>query len=795
MKIKIKIREKKAVFLILSLLFTVSLFSQQKASISGKIFDAKSKSPLENVGVIISETNQNISSDSKGFFSFEDLSSGKYTLILKYLGYQDANSTINLKAGETKILNFYMDIDVQYLNEVVIEGENIMGDVLSKLPYIETIIVKKQIDENAVRDVGEFMRGSKNIGGVRKGAVGIDPVVRGFKYSQLNIQMDNGLKIEGGCPNRMDPATAHVEIEDLESIEIHKGPYALKYGPSFGGVINMKTVSHDISDTAHIHVNASTGFESNWGGYKGQLSVHGGNKFMFFNLSGGRKDYGNYKDGNGNEVKSEFNRYNYKAKLGFRPAKNQTIVLSYDESHGFDIRFPTLPMDERQDDTRLMSLDYTARNLSGFLNSITAKIYNSDVNHKMDNKNRPFSDTVVAVSDIHAVNQGGRLETGFNIPKGSLTAGVDYENILKDGQRDKNMILQPNLPVKTEKLWNEAVINNTGIFAEYSVNIKTFELVGSARLDFNNANSGDIIIQHPMQGEIYNYSSDSIKSNFTNFSFSLGATKILTKKLSLSLSLGRGVRSPDMTERYIILLPIGYDRFDYLGNPQLEPEANNQIDLTLQFKCEKLGMAQINGFYSLVNNFITGQRLPPAIQKPLTNGVLGVKQFYNAGNARFTGFEFVYSSPAKHKFGGQLFAAYTYGTIDEVKKYVLNDQGNVVDDEILENDAVSEIPPFDATASVHYRFFKGKLIPKINLRMVAAQKHVSEAQYEPTSEGFFLAGISINYNFNEYLFVSGGVNNLFDVAYYEHLNRNIIGSTTNLYEPGRIFYINLMFKI
>ncbi|MEZ5195166.1 MAG: hypothetical protein R2764_01810 [Bacteroidales bacterium] len=104
-----------------------------------------------------------------------------------------------------------------------------------------------------------------------------------------------------------------------QSIEIHKGPYALKYGPSFGGVINMKTLSHDIADTTHIHVNASTGYESNWNGLKGQLSVYGGNKFMFFNLSGGRKDYGNYTDGNGNEVKSEFNKYNYKAKLDSDP--------------------------------------------------------------------------------------------------------------------------------------------------------------------------------------------------------------------------------------------------------------------------------------------------------------------------------------------------------------------------------------------------------------------------------------------------------------------------------------------
>jgi len=119
----------------------------------------------------------------------------------------------------------------------------------------------------------------------------------------------------------------------------------------------------------------------------------------------------------------------------------------------------------------------------------------------------------------------------------------------------------------------------------------------------------------------------------------------------------------------------------------------------------------------------------------------------------------------------------------------------VIDDLELENDALTEIPPFESTVAVFYKFFKGKLVPKINVRMVASQKHVSLAAYEQETPGFTLAGFSINYNFNKYLAVSGGVNNIFDVAYYEHLNRNIIGSTYNLYEPGRSFYINLFFKI
>ena len=57
---------------------------------------------------------------------------------------------------------------------------------------------------------------------------------------------------------------------------------------------------------------------------------------------------------------------------------------------------------------------------------------------------------------------------------------------------------------------------------------------------------------------------------------------LLNEKFSLSLSAGRGTRFPDMVERYIVALPVGYDNFEYIGNPQLEPETNNEIDLNLK---------------------------------------------------------------------------------------------------------------------------------------------------------------------------------------------------------------------
>ncbi len=786
---------KQGALFILSILYAIGIQSQNTSILSGNIVNSSNGNPIENAEIYLTGLEIKDFSDTQGFFKFTKLSENNYTIVVKHIGFEGFSMEVLLKTGEHKKLDIELNPNPQNLDEIIIEGEIEKDLIISKLPYIETRVLKKQIEENAAHDVGDFLRSSNNISGVRKGGTQLDPVVRGFKYSQLNVQVDNGLKIEGGCPNRMDPATGHLEIEELESIEIFKGPYALRYGPSFGGVINMKTISHNTTDTAHIHVQAITGYESNWNGYKGQVAVNGGNKYVFFNLSGGLKKYGNYKDGNGNEVKSEFSKYNYRGKIGVRPATNHLLVFNYEQSYGFDIRFPTLPMDEREDDTRLMSFDYSGTKISNTIEDIVFKIYNSDVKHEMDNKYRPFSDTVVAVSNIHAINQGARAEIDLNIGIGKLALGANYEQIKKDGERVKNMIKQPDLPVKKEKLWNNAQIDDLGIFGEYNINLNTFEIIGAARIDFNEAKSDEISITHPAQGEIYNYGTDSIQSTFSNFSISLGVTKKFKKGFSLSLALGRGVRSPDMTERFIILLPIGYDQFDYLGNPQLNPEANNQIDLTLKYLNKNAGMIQLNGFYSLVNNYITGKILPPAVQKPLSKDVLGVKQFYNAGNAQLRGFEFSYATPSHLHFGAQVFASYTYATLNEAQQYVLNDQGQVVDEVFVKNDALTEIPPFESSVILYYKVSKGKFVPKIKVRMVAAQNHVSEASYEQASPGFVVTSISLNYSLNKYFKISGGVNNLFNTAYYEHLNRNIIGSNTNLFEPGRVFYLNLMFNI
>ncbi len=672
------------------------------------------------------------------------------------------------------------------LDSVIIKDERI-----PRVSYVATnYISRKELKNKQVRDVGDYLRSLPNVSGIRKGGANLDPVVRGYKFSQLNVVLNNGVKIENGCPNRMDPVSARIETEDIGNIEIVKGPYLLKYGPSFGGVINLVSEMPRSYDDFEIHGNVQYGFESNWNGEKIHGSLYGGDEKYHFILSGGYRNYGNYNSGSGDDgevsVNSSFTKYNYLAKLGYSIKPNQMIQLSYDGVHGRDVLYPSLPMDEVSDDTHILSLDYKAKNLSPVLKRLIAKVYHSNVHHIMDNSRRPSVKSMLMVADVNATNTGGRAEATFQFSKHRLLGGLDYENIWKDGKRTGTMEMMGTISTKVSNLWLDAQIRNAGIFMEYYTFFSAYELNASIRADFNKSTSGDTL--EIVKDGIEYFS--NVHSQFTNLSFSIGITRRINSNLDISLAFGRGTRSPNMLERYIKLLPVGYDRYDYLGNPQLHPETNNEIDLTLQYRHENFGQLSLNLFYSYVQDFITGNLVPPSVVTPQSQGVLGVKQFNNTDHIISTGFEFGYNSPENYKFGGSVIAALTYGVVPEVTKYIISD-GEVVDEVILNNDAVPEIPPFEATINMYYKFIKGKLVPNIKLRMVAPQRHVSLAFYEQETPGFALLDFSIRWEIARFVELNTGISNIFDRGYFEHLNRRIIGSNENLYEPGRVFFASI----
>jgi len=249
-----------------------------------------------------------------------------------------------------------------------------------------------------------------------------------------------------------------------------------------------------------------------------------------------------------------------------------------------------------------------------------------------------------------------------------------------------------------------------------------------------------------------------------------------------------------MTERYIILLPVGYDPYDYLGNPKLKPETNHEIDFGYDFNSSNFGNFNSSIFFSYVTQYISAVLVPPSQVRPQTKGVLGVKTFININNAYLTGFEIGYNTPAKNKWQIKFNAAYTMGVNPSAKAYITKN-GEIVNEETIKNDPLPEIPPFESNVWFSYKLLKNNLIATINLRMVAAQNKISVAYNEDASPGFTILNLKINYSYSNSLKINTGINNVLNTNYYEHLNRRIIGTNSPFLEPGRLYYINLIIKL
>jgi len=689
--------------------------------------------------------------------------------------------------------NAQQEPDTVSLKEVEIIG-------ISSTP--SKIISKGIIDQAPLPDVGDLLRTIPGISGIKKGGSAIDPVIRGFRFSQLTVIADDGLRVEGGCPNRMDPVVSHIESDDIESIAIVKGPYALRFGPSFGGTVRLITFTPKPQDGFQVHVKSRTSLNSNPAGFSQYLRVYGGGRKLYFGLSGSYRDYSDYSDGEGQTVAAAFRKYNISGSLGFKPAPNQELILSVHRNYGRDVRFPALPMDEIRDNTTLLSADYYLKMGNSLFSGVDVKVYHSGVHHEMDNSFRPAYSSVVppynglmqAIAEVDAYNRGGRIQLSMHPGKNELVTGFDLESAGKDGGRIMSMIMNmggvETISVKRTNLWKKAWLVNSGFFGEFSRKQGKYTITASARLDLNMAASDDTLVLKKNSVSWF----DKTSSTYLNLSANAGITRMLGEKSSVSLYAGRGMRSPDLSERFIKFLLVGYDNYDYLGNPLLKPEINYQSDLVAAVNLGDAGKLEAGAFASLIDRYISGVILPASVATPKTMGALGVKQFMNSGRAYLFGFEAGYTSAVFHGLSAGGSAAYTYGIhASATRNRIVN--GEVTGIEQVKNDAIQEIPPFEAQLDLKYRFFRERMEASIQTRFVASQQHVSLSYYENETPGFVVMNASLACTISRVLQVSAGAVNIFDKTYYEHLNRRITGSAARLNEAGRNFYLNLIIQL
>lgn len=509
-------------------------------------------------------------------------------------------------------------------------------------------------------------------------------------------------------------------------------------------------------------------FESNGNIFRneGRLGVNG--KKYDMGIIGSWSQGTNYVDGDGNQIPANFKRGTVGFYGDFNLTKRDLIQMTINRNFARDVDFPTLQMDLRTDDTWMGSLRHTRTFAGRNLKKWTTSGYFSLVDHLMDNGLRDIQPRMVnSRTPANTQSLGGRTEGLWQLGNSKIYAGADFRSEAAQGKREREFLMGPNAGSTVfDNVWQDSQISKIGAFATYQLpfGANLFSLAG--RLDVNQA----IAIDEAPEFQQINPKTEVIQ---LNPGISAGLQRELGDDFNLGFWLARVQRSGSITERFINFFPVGVDPYEMVGNPELNPETNNQVDFLFGFNTTGL-QVELSLFGAYLTDYITAEIIDVAPRMPTSPGV---RQFINVDQAIKTGFELNYIQKIGWGIQHQVMVAYTYG------------------ENLSANEALPEIAPLDLRYAVTGSHFNDKLHTAFRIRHVMAQNKVSPSFGENSTPKFTIVDVDASYAFHSKILFKLGVQNLFDQAYYEHLNRPFGPERTPLFAPGRNIFAMLSLNL
>lgn len=509
------------------------------------------------------------------------------------------------------------------------------GDTLWLSDALDEVVVTTSTDtgpevrnaKGSLASIDEHLTQLQHVDAVRRGSYAWEPTINNMQTERISTTID-GMKIFSACTDRMDPVTSYVESGNLQRISLNSGldgnPQATG---NIGGSLDLKLRKAGFGARPK-EVNLSAGVESN-----GVLQVYGadaafsGDRF-YTNTGVFYRKAGNYDAGGGREVPySQFTKVNLFANVGWRPASRHTIEATAIYDVATDVGYPALNMDVRRATGFITSLSYR-RQLQGLFHWWETKTYYNHLTHEMDDTHRP--DVVIhmdmpgrsTTAGLYSLLQGtsGRHEYRLNYDLYSNTLYADMTMYPK-GQAPMFMLT-----------WPDVATLNTGLSLSDDIRIAdrhTLHLSAKAswqhRRIRNDEGLAALSIYFP-----------SMERSVTGWQGRVNAAYTYDHNgWTLKAGIGYGSRTPTVTEQYGYFLNNTFDRYDYIGNPDLKNESAFETSLSASWKGDRLSLKlDANAFF--FSNYIIGG--PDERLSAMTLGAAGVKIYRNLSGARIANF-------------------------------------------------------------------------------------------------------------------------------------------------------------
>ena len=591
----------------------------------------------------------------------------------------------------------------------------------------------------------------KNIPGfsvARQGAIDGDPVLRGVGGSRLDILLD-GAPLLGGCPNRMDPPTAYIFPDSFDKLTVLKGPQSVVHGGSALGTILVEREAPKF-DVPAMRLSTSALYGSNDRNDE-VADVQGGAAQGFLRAIVTHSSADDYKDGNGDVSHSAYWRQSGTAMVGWTPDSDTLLELGFDKSQA-QAAMPGKMMDGTQFDREGINLALTKSNITPLWSKVKLQAYHNYVDHIMDVYSLRYytsgMGTMTAASQVDHLMQGVKTLAELTPDdKTLLSVGLDYNHDEHSSRSQTLAEYRSGVGLNSKMRVRDMSFDTYSGFGELSRELSALDRVATGyRLTRVEATRNNV---QPNLSD-----SRTLHSGFARYERNLQWGLPLTGYASL----GHVERAPDYWERNKVTS--GDSTF------KLSTERTDQLDVGALFK-QGAWRGSASLFYAHTDDFI----------------------LVSSNNAK---------SVEAQRFGGEGELAYQFQPAWSIETTLAYVHGR----NLTDNVALAQTPPLDSSVAVKYD--DGTWMGGVLLRAVAGQ-HRTDAGWGSImgqdigeTGGFAVWSANLGWRLNPAVTFTGGIDNIFDKTYAEHISRTgawsgadlaAYNDTVRVNEPGRTFWM------
>lgn len=240
--------------LLISLMIAVAgvASAQSQGTIQGTVYDNENN-PLPGANVVIEGTDRGTSTDPNGEYQIST-SPGSVTVQASFLGFQTAEESVTVEAGETITVDFYLESSVVGSDEVVVLGSRREGRTITQSPVPVDVISAEEVQASGFTQTTQIIRslvpsfnspessitdGTDHVRPATLRGLGPDQtlvLVNGKRRHSSAILHVNGSVGRGSTGVDLNSIPANM----IERVEVLRDGAAAQYGSdAIAGVINI----------------------------------------------------------------------------------------------------------------------------------------------------------------------------------------------------------------------------------------------------------------------------------------------------------------------------------------------------------------------------------------------------------------------------------------------------------------------------------------------------------------------------------------------------------------------------